>query len=243
MAAPELILDPLVDPTSKKKFWWTYTHKFLEPPSGWTLKTSFGEIRGRDMKDLIQKVKSEYLSRELNEPADLAAAIQSALASNFAGKIGVSRSYLRENEPVTFHTPKQHTSRPLKIKAFMRSTISRWLHGLVEQKVANQRAQQCIRCRGNKNIDGVCSSCPATVSFLSGVVPRATRYDDDLKQCKGCECFLRVLIFYPEEAIRAKEHIQDEIVRMEGFDSFEDKLRAINPDCWQLKILEQKDPS
>lgn len=71
----------------------------------------------------------------------------------------------------------------------------------VDQEEANRRAQICAGCPKNRDV-GQCIPC-ASKSLLAGIKgSRSTLYDDKLKVCEACGCWLPVKVWFPKEVMK-----------------------------------------
>lgn len=76
-------------------------------------------------------------------------------------------------------------------------TFSRWIAGgckYVTQVEANRRAEVCTRCYLNVNVQG-CSGCQVAVKEI--VRDKHSKFDNALRTCAVCKCFLRAKVHFP----------------------------------------------
>lgn len=91
------------------------------------------------------------------------------------------------------------------------ATFTRWIAsgaGYVSQKEADRRALICSRCYLNVNVQG-CTSCQKAVTEI--VRNRKSRFDDSLRTCAVCKCFLRAKVHFPIDTLRKEsEKVQEQ---------------------------------
>lgn len=102
-------------------------------------------------------------------------------------------------------------------------TFSRWIAQgcqYVLQSEADRRAAVCSRCYLNVNVTG-CASCQKLVQEI--VRDKHSKFDDVLRTCAVCKCFLRAKIHFP----------------MSSLDTESAKVQQMYPDfCWLNKESE-----
>lgn len=90
----------------------------------------------------------------------------------------------------------------------------------VPKTEAVRRSKICMDCPGNQPGGSfVETSAGALKHRLNLSVP----HEERLKTCRGCGCFIALKIWVPYQFI--KQHSRQ---------PEQDKMRAINKDCWQL---------
>jgi hypothetical protein len=76
-------------------------------------------------------------------------------------------------------------------------TFARWIAQgcqYVAQSEADRRAEICSRCYLNVNVQG-CTGCQKAVQEVVGA--KSSKYDDALRTCAVCRCFLRAKVHFP----------------------------------------------
>lgn len=81
------------------------------------------------------------------------------------------------------------------IKAVAKTVVG---EGYVSQEEADRRAAICVSCPYNSQAMGGCGACAQTAAALTpGMLARHTQFDDKLKTCACCKCFLRIMVHMP----------------------------------------------
>lgn len=74
--------------------------------------------------------------------------------------------------------------------------------GYVSQVEADRRAAICVSCPYNTQASGGCGACAQTARALTpGMLSRHTDFDNKLKNCSCCKCYLRIMVHVPLTAL------------------------------------------
>jgi len=169
------------------------------PPGNWLYRVPETgiEIIASSWPQLVTFVQDHYKSNAIKIPDNL-----EEVLVEFSCKRGVECSY---ND---VEIPQVKGTRSFQIGDVVRFSMS-LAHGLtigggkVAPHEATKRAAICASCIYNRQPHG-CSSCnnrviKETVKVLSahGFTP----YDDALKSCEFCGCFIRSMVWFPIETL------------------------------------------
>lgn len=94
---------------------------------------------------------------------------------------------------------------------------------MVDQRVANERANQCSTCRFNVFPDKGPFMAWADMIADNSIGDRKTPYDSKLGNCAVCSCVIRAKVHWGKEISLSNEEVS--------------KMRTVA--CWQLKVRKQ----
>ena len=178
----------------------TVPNKVVCPPNQWRFKVpESGQLfRGPDISGLIEQLHSHYQANGWPPPPHLEELIESFVCEQ-------EPDYCIETTPkpvswvkdakTTFDAIKQGTK-----------TLARWM-GSGQEKVPQAqmeaRAEVCVGCSENKEIEG-CSGCKmasltSAVEYITG--NHRTTHHSKLKGCAVCMCHLNAKIVLPHNIL------------------------------------------
>jgi hypothetical protein len=169
--------------------------------------------------DWIAAAKGHLQANTREVPPNLEAAMQEQLCST------LPPGYCIYDDP---NRPRPSTS--LSWNDVMRGieTFGRWIRqgaNYVSQPEADRRAAVCSRCYLNVHVAG-CAGCQKAVQEI--VRNKKTKYDDVLRTCAVCKCFLRAKVHFPIETL----------------DTDSAQVQTMYPDfCWLNKDSENYRPA
>lgn len=91
------------------------------------------------------------------------------------------------------------------------ATFARWIAGgckYVPQTEADRRAGVCSKCYLNVNVQG-CAGCQKAVQEV--VRDKHSRFDNALRSCAVCRCFLRAKVHFPIDTLLKEDESRQEL--------------------------------
>lgn len=171
------------------------------PQGGWKYRvpeTGIEIVEG-SINQLKISIREHYAGNSLAIPSNL-----DDLVLEYVCKNGADCEY----NGVTVEKSNSQAKKSMQLRDVVRFTKT-LVHSLsnggkVDQAEANRRAEICSGCQFNKEASGCmgCNSGPLkeVVKLLSN--HGSTKYDESLKSCEFCGCFVRSLIWFPVETLR-----------------------------------------
>ena len=189
----------------------------IKPNSGWQYKIPENNmhLRKGTYKSLVQAVKNQYRLSGLVLPSDIEYKIQKYICSI---------SSVKCNEDIKKAVPS--------LKAVVAGTsaiIDMLRKGLVEQSVADGRAEICASCSKNVSVYA-CIWCSAVMSSFKHLFGnKKSKADIALKACGVCKCFNAAQVWAKTDALKLSSEIQNITA-----DKYPEH-------CWKRKELEKTD--
>ena len=190
------------------------------PPGNWRYEIpETGDIiQSLSWNGLLTVVKNYYTSRQLPLPADLANKMQDWMCD----RQPPGSTACEEINADTKAANMTHNFTVTDVISFLNSvkhTIQ--AGGVVPQEEANRRANICNTCPYNKTVSG-CFGCKNVAKVVFEVIgAKTTPYNQNLKQCTVCGCYLSAKVWIAREALMKNPQIQANASRYPS-------------NCWQI---------
>lgn len=193
------------------------------PQGGWlyTVPETGHTVRGGDPRALVSNVVRHYRGNGLPVPEGIAAKVETALCASGHVKC--------EEEAVGGWVSVKRGTRALvsALASFAKTGES----PIVEQSLAEKRAEICSRCPLNRPSEEFCQTCSASAALLSQLFRKAavfaggraglrTTRDSRLHSCHECGCELRLKVHVKLSALPPSPA---------GLE------RRVPAECWQIK--------
>ena len=174
------------------------------PPGLWryTQHESGYTVEGFDLEHVIEQVRLHRLANGY----DLSEGWLKRLEDEMCHEMGIETSHCgrpgsRTPGPDGSGMGWRDVSRFFKV-------VREWMMfkkaKFVAPEIAEERASICDMCPYNQDI-GECTTCFGLLNWVKefGLAERKTSYDDKLKQCLVCKCYLKLKVHLPDEVNRA----------------------------------------
>ena len=182
----------------------------LTSPSDWYFKNPDDgfTIKGSSLQDVATKVRSYRSQNQQDEIQYLENVIENWLCCR------------KENWGKCEKLPPLKRGLYTTLKAGVLLIKQMMYNSFASQELADSRALTCVNCKANSfpDKDGFIKWADDIAEQTVG--DRKSKYHEQIGNCEVCTCLLRSKIFYNEK-IKLKKEI-------------EDKMREVNPKCWQL---------